>query len=72
MSTATLSPADLAAREASSYVRRRILARFPAGGPRGQFPAEERARQLRLDGMPAEVVMDLASDAFLVIVRVAS
>lgn len=46
-----------------------VLERFPAGGPRGSWPAEEFAHALRLEGQPAEVVMDLASDAFLVIVR---
>ncbi|MEV0319503.1 hypothetical protein ACIBKX_01125 [Streptomyces sp. NPDC050658] len=46
-----------------------VLGRFPAGGPRGSWPAEEFARARRMEGQPAEVVMDLASDAFLVIVR---
>ncbi|MFJ9036441.1 hypothetical protein ACIRF8_07605 [Streptomyces sp. NPDC102406] len=46
-----------------------VLQRFPAGGPRGSWPAEEFARLRRLEGEAAEVVMDLASDAFLVIVR---
>ncbi|MBM7171313.1 hypothetical protein JQK87_23490 [Streptomyces sp. G44] len=50
---------------------RLVLERFPAGGPRGSWPAEECARARRAEGQPAEVVMDLASDAFLVIVRVA-
>ncbi|MET7513447.1 hypothetical protein ABZS88_08200 [Streptomyces sp. NPDC005480] len=45
-----------------------VLERFPAGGPRGSWPAEEFARERRLEGQPAEVVMDLATDAFLVIV----
>ncbi|WPO74466.1 MULTISPECIES: hypothetical protein [unclassified Streptomyces] len=49
---------------------RLVLERFPAGGPRGSWPAEEFARARRAEGRPAEVVMDLASDAFLVIVRV--
>ncbi|MCM1974877.1 MULTISPECIES: hypothetical protein [Streptomyces] len=48
---------------------RKVLERFPAGGPRGSWPAEEFAQARRSEGMPAEVVMDLASDAFLVIVR---
>ncbi|WP_416967271.1 hypothetical protein [Streptomyces sp. 4F14] len=48
---------------------RTVLERFPAGGPRGSWPAEEFARARRSEGLPAEVVMDLASDAFLVIVR---
>ncbi|MFF4032416.1 hypothetical protein ACIP2Y_06235 [Streptomyces sviceus] len=48
---------------------RTVLERFPAGGPRGSWPAEEFAQARRLEGLPAEVVMDLASDTFLVIVR---
>lgn len=47
---------------------RRILQRFPAGSPRGSWPAEEFAHARRKEGLPAEVVMDLDSDAFLVIV----
>ncbi|MFC8127552.1 hypothetical protein [Streptomyces sp. NPDC057302] len=46
-----------------------VLERFPAGGPRGSWPAEDFARARRMEGQEAEVVMDLASDAFLVIVR---
>ncbi|MFJ6567188.1 hypothetical protein ACIQNU_07190 [Streptomyces sp. NPDC091292] len=49
--------------------RRMVLERFPAGGPRGSWPAEEFAQARRSEGQQAEVVMDLASDAFLVIVR---
>ncbi|MGW1633633.1 hypothetical protein [Streptomyces anthocyanicus] len=48
---------------------RTVLERFPAGGPRGSWPAEEFAQARRLEGMPAEVVMDLATDMFLVVVR---
>ncbi|WP_454344436.1 hypothetical protein [Streptomyces canus] len=48
---------------------RTVLERFPAGGPRGSWPAEEFAQARRLEGLQAEVVMDLASDTFLVIVR---
>jgi hypothetical protein len=44
-----------------------ILERFPAGGPRGSWPAEEFADARRLEGIPAEVVMNLAADAFLVV-----
>ena len=78
MSTPTLSPADRAAHiAAQGPVRtsrpakpsRRVLERFPAGGPRGSWPAEEFAARLRREGLPAEVVMDLAADAFLVIVE---
>jgi hypothetical protein len=46
-----------------------VLERFPAGGPRGSWPAEEFAQLRRLEGQAAEVVMDLATDAFLVVVR---
>ncbi|WP_077798718.1 hypothetical protein [Streptomyces sp. JHA26] len=48
---------------------RTVLERFPAGGPRGSWPAEEFAQARRLEGLPAEVVMDLATDMFLVVVR---
>ncbi|NGO14120.1 hypothetical protein G5C60_42650 [Streptomyces sp. HC44] len=51
---------------------RTVLGRFPAGGPRGSWPAEEFAQACRLEGQQAEVVMDLTSDAFLVVVRDAS
>jgi len=46
-----------------------VLERFPAGGPRGSWPAEEFAQACRLQGQAAEVVMDLSTDAYLVIVR---
>ncbi|MDQ0809859.1 hypothetical protein QFZ63_001573 [Streptomyces sp. B3I7] len=46
---------------------REILDEFPAGGPRGSWPAEERATELRDQGQPATVVMDLPSDSFLVV-----
>jgi hypothetical protein len=49
-------------------MRRTVLEKFPAGGPRGSWPAEEFARARRDEGTPAEVVMDLDSDFFLVIV----
>ncbi|WP_199844763.1 hypothetical protein [Streptomyces sp. DSM 15324] len=45
-----------------------VLERFPAGAPRGSWPAEECAARLRAEGRPASVVMDLKSDAFLVVV----
>ena len=48
---------------------RTVLERFPAGGPRGSWPAEEFAHARRMEGLPAEVVMALATDTFLVIVR---
>lgn len=44
-----------------------ILDSFPAGGPRGSWPAEQKADELRKAGQPAEVVMDLGSDRFLVV-----
>lgn len=71
------SAADRAAAMAASHVRRthpapayqrRILASFPAGAPRGSWPAEEEAARLRHEGIAAEVRMDLGSDSFLVVV----
>jgi hypothetical protein len=49
----------------------RVLERFPAGGPRGSWPAEEFAAARRAEGIPAHVVMDLRTDAFLVVRPVA-
>ncbi|WP_405620918.1 hypothetical protein OG292_36125 [Streptomyces sp. NBC_01511] len=49
-------------------MHRDVLERFPAGDPRGSRPAEEFARARRDEGTPAEVVMDLESDVFLVVV----
>jgi hypothetical protein len=46
---------------------REILDSFPAGGPRGSWPAEEKAQQLRESGADATVVMDLPGDRFLVV-----
>jgi hypothetical protein len=46
---------------------REVLADFPAGSPRGSWPAEEKAAELRSQGQPVEVVMDLPSDRFLVV-----
>ncbi|MEU9187149.1 hypothetical protein AB0D14_21935 [Streptomyces sp. NPDC048484] len=46
----------------------KVLEQFPAGAPRGSWPAEEYAAQRRAEGEPAAVVMDLESDAFLVVV----
>ena len=48
---------------------RTVLERFPAGAPRGSWPAEQFAADRRAAGQPAEVVMDLHTDTFLVIVR---
>ncbi|MET8615865.1 hypothetical protein [Streptomyces misionensis] len=48
--------------------QRTVLERFPAGGPRGSWPAEEYAAAQRAQGITdARVVMDLGSDQFLVI-----
>lgn len=49
-------------------MRRTVLERFPAGGPRGSRPAEEFARARRDEGLAAEVVMDMDTDLFLVVV----
>ncbi|MEU7059561.1 hypothetical protein [Streptomyces sp. NPDC046197] len=46
----------------------KVLERFPAGAPRGSWPAEEYAAQRRAEGQPATVVMSLKEDAFLVVV----
>ncbi|QDN64358.1 hypothetical protein FNV66_00355 (plasmid) [Streptomyces sp. S1D4-14] len=46
---------------------RTVLERFPAGAPRGSWPAEEYAAAQRLRGTNAQVVMDLGSDQFLVV-----
>lgn len=47
--------------------QRTVLERFPAGGPRGSWPAEEYAAAQRAQGTDAQVVMDLATDQFLVV-----
>lgn len=49
-----------------------VLAEFPAGGPRGSWPAEEKAQEFREQGQQAEVVMDIPSDKFLVVVEAAA
>ncbi|MFB7707932.1 hypothetical protein [Streptomyces sp. NPDC056105] len=67
-STDLQSSADQAAHDEASFVRRRILEEFPAGGPRGSWPAEEFAAEQKRAGVPAEVVMDQPNDRFLVIV----
>ncbi|GAA3733593.1 hypothetical protein [Streptomyces tremellae] len=48
-------------------MEKKILARFPAGAPRGAWPAEEYAARSRGEGTPATVVMDLEEDSFLVV-----
>lgn len=47
---------------------RTVLERFPAGHHRGSRPAEQFAADRRAAGEPAEVVMDLRTDTFLVVV----
>jgi hypothetical protein len=44
-----------------------ILASTQAGHPRGSWPAEEQAQTFRNQGIPVTVVMDPASDSFLVV-----
>jgi hypothetical protein len=46
---------------------RTVLELFPAGGPRGSWPAEEYAAAQRAQGTDAQVVMDLRTDQFLVV-----
>lgn len=53
----------------AATVERTVLKRFPAGGPRGSWPAEDYAQHVREQGIPAEVVMNLDADAFIVFVR---
>ncbi|MEU5902321.1 hypothetical protein [Streptomyces venezuelae] len=52
---------------ATTEQARTVLERFPAGAPRGSWPAEEYAAAQRAQGTPAQVVMDLLSDQFLVV-----
>ncbi|MFJ5264868.1 hypothetical protein ACIQAC_30850 [Streptomyces sp. NPDC088387] len=49
-------------------MRTKVLQRFPAGAPRGSWPAEEYAAKCRAHGESATVVMDLDADAFLVVI----
>ncbi|MFF9240075.1 hypothetical protein ACF1AL_14750 [Streptomyces sp. NPDC014801] len=81
MSTVVYSRAEQAARLAAQgpvrtveppRPKRTVLERFPAGAPRGVWPAEAFAAERRREGVPARVVMDLESDSFLVITEVAS
>ncbi|WP_327259859.1 hypothetical protein [Streptomyces sp. NBC_01240] len=46
---------------------RTVLERFPAGHPRGSWPADEYAAAQGAQGTDAHVVMDLASDQFLAV-----
>jgi hypothetical protein len=81
MSTTILAAADERAHDLASYRRttrpspkpqRTVLESFPAGAPRGQWPAESYAAEQRRNGIPARVVMDLPSDSYLVVVEAAS
>ncbi|MCX5599428.1 hypothetical protein ACFWCA_01990 [Streptomyces phaeochromogenes] len=54
--------------EVAAVMSAKVLERFPAGAPRGSWPAEEYAARRRAEGEPAVVVMDLKSDTFLVVV----
>ncbi|MFD9004420.1 hypothetical protein ACFV0T_26265 [Streptomyces sp. NPDC059582] len=45
------------------------LKTFPAGAPRGSWPAEQYAADLTAAGTPATVVMDLATDTFKVVAK---
>ncbi|MFF7356485.1 MULTISPECIES: hypothetical protein [Streptomyces] len=47
----------------------KVLEWFPAGAPRGSWPAEEYAAARRAEGERVTVVMDLKSDAFLVVAQ---
>lgn len=48
--------------------KRRVLKAFPAGHPRGSWPAEEFAAEQRAKGRPVKVVQDFEADVFLVVV----
>jgi len=56
------------AADVTAAISAKVLERFPAGSPRGSWPAEEYAARRRAEGEAATVVMDLESDAFLVVV----
>lgn len=46
---------------------RKILDWSPAGHPRGSWPAEEKAKAFRDQGIPAAVIAELRTDRFLVV-----
>lgn len=46
-----------------------VLESFPAGAPRGSWPAEEFAEARRAEGINAHVVMNLTTDTFNVVVK---
>jgi hypothetical protein len=54
---------------ASTTPKTTVLETFPAGSPRGSWPAEEFAAARRTEGINAEVVMDLPADSFHVVVK---
>ncbi|MET9257535.1 hypothetical protein ACGFZL_25980 [Streptomyces sp. NPDC048182] len=54
--------------EVCAVMGAKVLESFPAGSPRGSWPAEESAAAHRAAGESATVVMDLKTDAFLVVV----
>ncbi|MFF4534109.1 hypothetical protein ACFY1P_33170 [Streptomyces sp. NPDC001407] len=53
---------------AATAQARTVLEQFPAGGPRGSWPAEEYAAAQRAQGTSAQVVMDMPSNQFLVVI----
>jgi hypothetical protein len=59
-----LSPDVQHSTSTSPATSAQILERFPAGAPRGSWPAEEFAAARRTEGINAEVVMNLAADTF--------
>ncbi|MFE2979370.1 hypothetical protein [Streptomyces sp. NPDC059258] len=44
-----------------------VVKKFPAGAPRGSWPAEEYAAGLRAHGRSIDVVMDLSTDTYLIV-----
>lgn len=50
-----------------SVTAREVYDSFPAGAPRGSWPAEEKAAELTAAGTPATVRMDLTNDRFVVV-----
>lgn len=51
----------------SATKSRTVLKAFPAGHPRGSWPAEEFAAKQRAKGRPVDVVQDFKADVFLVV-----
>jgi hypothetical protein len=46
-----------------------VLETFPAGSPYGSWPADAFTAARRNEGQPGEVVMDLPTDSFHVVVK---